>query len=222
MAITKAQLVSDAPRIEISLSFNPDSYRVEHELQYAKLPIPGLQLPTVQFVNGRCSTMQVRLLVDADEEAQPIAEKLADLRKLVTIDGERHAPPVTTFFWGGAPPNIPAVASTHKPAVFRGVVVSLQEHFVLFNERGDPVRAWLDLKMIAVESPEQQRNAIAFQSPDRSRSWIVAHGDTLSSIAAAVYEDPTRWRPIARANGLERLRELRPGSELTIPAAEQG
>jgi nucleoid-associated protein YgaU len=48
----------------------------------------------------------------------------------------------------------------------------------------------------------------------------VKRGDTLWSLAAAVYDDPARWRPIADANGIANPRELVPGTELIIPALE--
>jgi nucleoid-associated protein YgaU len=45
----------------------------------------------------------------------------------------------------------------------------------------------------------------------------VRDGDSLPSIAFDSYGDPTRWRPIAEANGIDNPLSLRRGSELTIP-----
>ena len=45
----------------------------------------------------------------------------------------------------------------------------------------------------------------------------VRDGDSLPSIAYDAYGDPTRWRPIAEANGIDNPLSLRRGRELTIP-----
>ncbi len=48
----------------------------------------------------------------------------------------------------------------------------------------------------------------------------VRDGDSLPSIAYDAYGDPTRWRPIAEANGIDNPLSLRRGSELTIPTLD--
>ena len=45
-------------------------------------------------------------------------------------------------------------------------------------------------------------------------------GDSLPSIAYDAYGDPTRWRPIAEANGIDNPMHLRRGTELTIPTLD--
>jgi nucleoid-associated protein YgaU len=54
-------------------------------------------------------------------------------------------------------------------------------------------------------------------SPDLEKTWVVNRGETLSSIAAAVYRDPSAWRAIARANEIKDPRRLAPGLVLTLP-----
>jgi nucleoid-associated protein YgaU len=54
-------------------------------------------------------------------------------------------------------------------------------------------------------------------SPTVEKSYVVRRGDTLSSIAAAVYRRPDAWRELARANGISDPRDLRPGQVLTVP-----
>lgn len=57
------------------------------------------------------------------------------------------------------------------------------------------------------------------QQPARRTSYVVKAGDTLGSIAEAVYGDPDRWQEIYRANAgsLGRGGEVKPGQVLTIP-----
>ena len=54
-------------------------------------------------------------------------------------------------------------------------------------------------------------------SPDFDKSFVVRRGDTLSGIAGQVYRDPSRWREIARANGIIDPKRIRPGDALRLP-----
>jgi len=48
-------------------------------------------------------------------------------------------------------------------------------------------------------------------------SRVVRRGDSLASIAADAYGDPTQWRAIAEANGIENPFAVSAGATLTIP-----
>jgi nucleoid-associated protein YgaU len=48
-------------------------------------------------------------------------------------------------------------------------------------------------------------------------TYLLKRGDTLSAIAAKLYQDPALWREIAAANGIDDPRDLKPGVRLTIP-----
>ena len=43
------------------------------------------------------------------------------------------------------------------------------------------------------------------------------HDRALHTIAATEYDDPSQWRRIADANGIENPLDLEPGQELLIP-----
>ena len=51
-------------------------------------------------------------------------------------------------------------------------------------------------------------------------TYTVKSGDTLISIAQAVYGDGTKFNLIAEANGIDKNNKLRVGQELQIPPAE--
>ena len=46
---------------------------------------------------------------------------------------------------------------------------------------------------------------------------MTRRGDTLESVAAAVYRDSARWRDLALANDIEDTARLRPGRRLRVP-----
>ena len=58
-------------------------------------------------------------------------------------------------------------------------------------------------------------------SPDVEKRYVVRTGETLSSISAAVYRDPSKWRELAIANGITDPTRLSPGIVLTVPRLEE-
>jgi nucleoid-associated protein YgaU len=54
-------------------------------------------------------------------------------------------------------------------------------------------------------------------SPDFEKTYVVKRGDTLSSIAYAVYHDASVWRDIAANNQIQDPRALPPGQVLQLP-----
>jgi len=62
MTFVKATLQnvsSNPPGPRIEVLFNPESYIQTRTTNYADLPIPGLQRPLIQFVNGGNETLEV-------------------------------------------------------------------------------------------------------------------------------------------------------------------
>ena len=55
------------------------------------------------------------------------------------------------------------------------------------------------------------------EKPQLAHIRVVRRGDSLASIAAQVYDDPSAWRAIARANGIENPLAIVPGTKLTLP-----
>jgi nucleoid-associated protein YgaU len=83
-----------------------------------------------------------------------------------------------------------------------------------------PVRAKVDITLI-----EYGTGSLPLQNPTSGggpieRVWRVTAGDRLDTIAAEVYKDATKWRLIARHNGIVNPFALRAGLELGIPPVE--
>ncbi|HEY1403486.1 MAG TPA: LysM peptidoglycan-binding domain-containing protein, partial [Pyrinomonadaceae bacterium] len=98
-----------------------------------------------------------------------------------------------------------------------GVIESLNVTYQLFTPEGVPLRAKLALVLKEYRPVEIQVKERPKSSPDVEKSYTVRRGDTLSSIAAAVYRDPAAWRAIARANHIRDPRRLAPGRLLLLP-----
>ena len=108
----------------ITVLFNPSEYVIERTVNYAEHVIQGLDLPIAQFVNGSAERLTMNLFFDT-YEAGVSAGSIADSVKLAAtsllpevgkidvteytsriyalmdVAGDRHAPPLVEFRWGG-------------------------------------------------------------------------------------------------------------------------
>jgi hypothetical protein len=202
--------------LPVAVKFNPAEYTIQRNMNYAEVQVPGLQTPLLQFVRGDAQTLSLELFLDASDrlsKGKPKAESeqapkgidgdLGELRKLVTINKDLHAPPVVEFKWG-----------TQK---FQGVVTGYSEKFVMFDPEGSVLRARVTLQLKKYTPAEIQLKDLKKQSPDRTKTRVVREGERIDVIASEEYGDAAFWPAIARANRLARPRLLVPGTLLVIP-----
>jgi len=205
------QLVPDGP--EIAVLFNPTEYRVSKSNQFAEVAIPGLGAPMLQFGHGNAQTLSMQLFFDTyDPQSTDIKyPKNQDVRlrtrrvtDLLKINGELHAPPIIQFSWGNF--------------VFVGVMQQADVRFNLFLPSGVPVRATVDVTIKQYYDGRKETGML--QSANFAKQHTVLPSDTLAGIAAKLYDDPAKWRPIAIENNIDDPLTLEPGRVLIIPAIE--
>ncbi len=188
----------------IPVRFNPTQYVIEKGNTFAEIPIPGLESPPLQFIRGNAQRLTTELLLDTSDTLVDVRLMYTNqLRGLLDMQPELHAPPILRFVW--------------DTQVFVGVIESMSFAFQLFTPDGVPLRAHLSLSLKEYRTVEEQIAASPIHSPEVDKAYTVRRGDTLSGIAAATYQDPARWREIARANGISDPRRLAPGSVLAVP-----
>ena len=203
--LTQAHLEIVSPKVDeplIPLRFNPTEYQLQKQNTFAEIPIPGLETPPIQFIRGASEKLNVEVLVDTSDTLENVNEKYVDkLRSLMDLNTELHAPPIVIFKW--------------DTQVFKGVLESMNTTYQMFTPDGVPLRAKLTLGLKEYRPVDVRKRPTS--SPDFEKSYVVRRGDTLSSIAGAVYRDPGEWRAIAVANGIVDPRRLSPGRRLVIP-----
>jgi nucleoid-associated protein YgaU len=187
----------------IPVRFNPTQYTIEKGNNFAEIAIPGLESPPLQFIRGNAERLTTELLLDTSDTLEDVRLKYTnDLRALLNVRPELHAPPVLRFVW--------------DTQVFVGVVESMSFNYQLFTPDGIPLRAHLNLTLKEYRTVDEQLKDPR-HSPDVDKAYTVRRGDTLSDIASATYDDPVFWREIARANGISDPRTLAPGRVLIVP-----
>jgi nucleoid-associated protein YgaU len=191
------------PVHDIETLFNPAKYELSKSVKYGTKDIAGLSTPVTQFASGEAETLSMELFFDTSEQGTDVTTVTEELDGLVSVDGDLHAPPTCRFVWGSLK--------------FKAVVESLDKSFTRFLPSGEPVRARINVTFREYRTPEEQRNAEPFFSPDTTTVREVTGGETLWLIAADEYDDPGKWRRIAEANDLENPRDLRQGQTLVVP-----
>lgn len=237
--VTQPQLAMDAITDQaIEVLFNPHSYTISKTVQWTPTgqPDPNIPLgaaagaatqdrklnaPILTFGGGGSRVLTLNLFFDVTEaierhgkpeaidDVRQETNKIARLTRIQRGNGAEDPPPVCMVTWGSEPKNRPI----KDDFPFYGVITSLTQNFTLFRSDGRPVRADLTVMLTEFANPAQDKRLI---DPELT-THLVMRGDTLSSIAAKFYRDPTAWRVIASENDLDDPLHLEIGRRLRIP-----
>jgi nucleoid-associated protein YgaU len=192
----------------ITVEYNPEEYTLSKDNNFAAQNILGLGSPIVQFVNGNQRTLEVELYFDSYDTKilakQDVRKQTDQVAELMRIDSNLHAPPVLVV----------GMASL----LFRCVLSRVSQRFIAFLPNGVPVRARLNCTFLECLDPTQEALAANLHTSDYSRVHVASGDQTLSTIAALLYDDPQLWRPIAVANGIADPRSIRAGDALRVPS----
>jgi len=206
--------------------FNPTSYSISKSVTWsepegakgrsARKSNVKFNAPKLEFGGGQSRELSLKLFFDVTDSPVINGQRIKDVRKLTDklvkltlkerAGNKELAPPKCRISWGeGRSPSL--------DFPFVGVVQSLRQEFTLFDSNGTPLRANLDVTFLEFLSAEvdKRRNDPEFTTR------TVKRGDSLSSIAAEMLDDPSRWRIIADANRLDNPRTLEVGMTLSIP-----
>ena len=217
MALVKLEITpldKNGTRIEgrrLKVLFNPSEYSISKSVSWdggennRRFNAPGST-----FGGGGPRQLSLKLFYDVTE---PIEGRVIDdvrietnkLAELTCIERNLKCPPVVQVSWGQAP-----IGSDFP---FTGSITSLTQTFVLFTSEGKPVRANVDVTFTEFLNPELDQR----ETDPEMTTYRIKRGDSLASIAAAMYGDPSQWCIIAEANSLDDPRALEIGRTLSIP-----
>jgi LysM repeat protein len=214
MGLEKALITNNDTGQSVPVLFNPSDYTLAYDINYAQAAVPGLTIPILQFVNGNTPSLEMEFFLDTYEQNMVNGRVLNaagdDVRKfssqisdLMVPNQSTHAPPILVFTWASLS--------------FTCVLARLTQKFVMFLPDGQPVRARLQATFHGFDNGATESKEVKRQTADYSKLHIVAQGETVSSIAARVYNNAQLWRPIALNNGIADPVALTPGQQLLIP-----
>lgn len=204
--------------VTFEYGFNPKEFSVTKASTWNAKVVKGVSLPAVEYGGGQPRELSVELLLDATHKSdKSIKADVTNLLAMMEVAEETKKgkntgrPPKVELLWGG-------------PS-FKGYAKSLSIQYTLFGQTGDPIRALVKLTLVQADKaqdgsdgsqPAKGQNPTTRALPALG-AHVVRDGDSLPSIANAVYGDPTRWREIADANGIDDPLRLPRGGNLAVP-----
>jgi Contractile injection system tube protein/LysM domain len=198
--------------LSIKVLFNPNEYTISKSVAWgAGKKDRRFNASGLTFGGGDNRELTLKLFYDVTEAnkgllALDVRRETNKLVALTRINRYLERPPVVMVTWGIAP-----IFFSDFP--FFGVITSLRQNFVLFSANGRPLRANVDVTLLEYLSPEMDKR----QTDPELTTYRIKRGDRVANISAEMYGDPTQWRRIVEANGLDDPRNLDIGKVLSVP-----
>lgn len=190
----------------IDFQFNPQKLTITKASEWRSEPAPqAKQTPASEFRGAKPCTLALEMFFDAT--ATMGSEVVTSVEKLLACCvpvGSTSVPPLVVLHWG----------ETHS---FTAYVTSVTATYTLFTSGGTPIRATCSVAM------SEMSERLGGQNPtsgalDVVRSCRTVDGETLATIAQREYGDPSAWRLLADANGIDDPLRLAAGTPLLVPA----
>lgn len=173
--------------------------------QWTTVPRPG-RSPLLLADGADLPTMSFTVLIARPDHQQHIEDDLRKLRRIAKSGRRMRLLGMSPRFEVG-------------PWRMTGLQVE-----VLHREHGTnrATRATVSMSFTQASDVDQKLGPVkggkkGGRGPKGARQYRVKKGDTLRKIANRFYDDPSKWRIIARASKVKNPRKLRVGQKLTIP-----
>jgi len=213
MAIEKLLIENLENKDKIYVLFNPTEYTFEDASKWQDYPA-NAHKSELQYTGGDRKRLSMELFYDTYEMKEDVrlyTGKLSQLLVVTTNNNNKGAqPPTLQLSWGKANPDL--------GFPFKCVLESLKQQFTLFDTDGTPVRAKVSVAFKEYELPKEEQQKAPRRGSYPEQTYTVREGETLSSIAAGLWNDPLKWRLLADANRIRNPRILKAGQSLLVPA----
>ncbi|OUC11772.1 MAG: hypothetical protein B0A82_26670 [Alkalinema sp. CACIAM 70d] len=224
--------VSDDPKDTYVVQVNPNSYTLNHLLEYKYQQGQGFSGGEAKYDKSLPTTLQFEFLFDGTGVVPPPSE-LGDIPLIGAIasalsgstefkvkdeidkfnnlvykfDGKIHRPRELLLIWGYL--------------VFPCVLASINYRFTLFKPDGTPLRAIASCSFSESSSDAEREQKDNATSPDLTHLREVHAGDTLPLMTDHIYGKPDLYLEVARVNKLVNFRRLRTGTQIAFPPVDK-
>lgn len=206
---------------EFTVLVNPEGYTRSYKIKYKEQQASGTKARQMKFEMVEPEDIDFEFLFDKtgalpgtfkatdntgiqQEGKEGVWPDIEQFKKVVyDYKGQIHQPPFLLIQWG--------------ELIFKCVLRDMSIHFKLFRPDGTPVRASVKAKFTSTVENELRVRKQGDQSPDITHVRVVKAGDTLPFLCYQVYEDPSFYLKVAKANNLSNFRSLELGMKLLFP-----
>ncbi|POX42232.1 peptidase M23 [Streptomyces sp. Ru73] len=200
-----------------SFDFNPAQLALSRRAEWKTTPTAAVRdgaLPEFMGAAPREMTVEVFLDRSGEPDSNDVRKNVEALFSCcevtaASIAAKQPSTPWVVFEWG-----------SFSTARFTAYVSAVEASYTLFGTTGVPIRATCQVHLHEIPSRTAGQNPTSGALTARRVHRVVA-GDSLQYLAFREYGDATAWRTIAEANDIDNPAQLRPGTELVLPAAEE-
>jgi LysM repeat protein len=188
---------------------NPDTIKLNRSIKYNTEQVPDSSEPSIKYQMTPASTLSFDLTLDCtgvvDAKRFDLPQEIKQLLDVVyDYHGDIHRPNFVQISWG--------VSET-----FQGVLSSFDTSYTLFKPDGTPLRAKISLSFTSYLDPTTLAKKENTSSPDLTHLVDVVLGDSLPGLSKKIYNTPDYYVQLAQFNGLDKFRQLQPGTRLIFP-----
>jgi hypothetical protein len=195
------------PFDEFKAYVNPSEITLGYEVEFHEQSGAGTTGSRMDFNKVKPGDLSLSFFIDGTGANGREADVQKEVEKFQTVtgySGQIHRTSYLEVAWG-------------KLRVKRCVLKSASIAYKLFRPDGVPLRAVISA-VFADNSDDTTRVAISQdQSADLTHVRLVKAGDTLPGLCEQIYGEPRVYTDVARHNGLDNFRALRPGMRLQFP-----
>ena len=203
MALEKAVISNLDTGEDIPVLFNPREYVIEKKTPWTEMEVFGMDSPPVQFTLGERKRLIMELFFDTSEEKTDVRDYTRKIETLMLVNAQEHRPPLLRFAWG--------------TLSFDCVLEDLAQRYTMFRPDGTPLRAILKTVFKEYSTAKTQLSQTRRESADHTKRLALREGENLAALAAKEYGDPSKWRVIAQANGIDDPENITAGTLVELP-----
>lgn len=147
-----------------------------------------------------------------------VVEQVEEFLKVVyNMKAKTHKPNFLRLVWG----NFSFGSKFGAAKGFDCILKDLQINYTLFKKDGSPLRAKLSATFVHYIEPKRRVREQNNNSPDLTHLRKVKAGDTLPLMTYGIYEDPSYYLQVAKANNLINFRRLETNTDLRFPPIDK-
>ncbi|MFK0223816.1 hypothetical protein ACIQWN_37250 [Streptomyces vinaceus] len=229
-----AVLISVAPPGAVPLLLPPDRVSFSRDARLTESSLKAsrrkraLRGPSVD----RADSVKISLsdVVIRGQETKPLCDQLLNwMEPSGGALGDMLVAPAASKITGGAVNlgnQLPSVTFQWGPPelgfFYQVRLISCQIQFVRFNRHGAAIRAKASITMQTIPSllGSLPTNPTSGGLAGRA-SHTMTEGEDLQAVARQQYGNPSAWRGVAEANGIEDPLRVRPGRQLYLPNPDE-
>jgi nucleoid-associated protein YgaU len=200
-------------RSRITCKFNPKEYTVQKSAAWRRDNTKGAKQTSMpEFTGSEPRSLSLEIFLDETDKAGDVSKDVDTLFACLvplqtTLSAQKPSPPFVQFGWG-------------TTVLFTAFLKSVSAKYTLFRPTGAPVRAACTISLEEIPDEFGRQNPTS-GSPNALRGHTMVEGDTLASVAYREYGNPTLWRALADANGIDDPLRVRPGTRLLVPRPDE-